>query len=81
MSDYSERPAEPGELCTCGRRAIVVYPGGRFGPVGDCGIRDGGDRTGPCPFCGGARHVYDRCPDYRLRLGEEVTPSESPTTR
>jgi hypothetical protein len=68
----SQRPAEPGELCTCGRQAITVYLGTAFGPTGDCGIRDGGDRTGPCPFCGGPRHQepYGRCPQYRLRLEE-----------
>jgi hypothetical protein len=65
-----ERPAEPGELCTCGRQAIVVYLGSAFGPTGYCGIGDGGDQAGPCPFCGGPRHKepYGRCPDYRLRL-------------
>ena len=71
----SERPAAPGELCTCGRQAIVVYLGSVFGPTGYCGIPDGGDRAGPCPFCGGPRHetAYgdpDRCPDYRLRLDQ-----------
>jgi hypothetical protein len=66
----TERPAAPGELCTCGRQAIVVYLGSRFGPTGYCGIPDGGDRTGPCPFCGGPRHAEPsgRCPAYRLRL-------------
>jgi hypothetical protein len=67
LDKISERPAEQGELCTCGRQAIVVYLGTAFGETGDCGIRDGGDRTGPCPFCGSGRHE-DRCPDYRLRL-------------
>ena len=67
LHGISERRAEPGELCTCGRQAIVVYLGGVFGPTGDCGIRDGGDRTGPCPFCGEPRH-QGRCPHYRLRL-------------
>jgi hypothetical protein len=68
----SERPAEPGELCTCGREAIVVYLGSIFGPTGYCGIPDGGDRAGPCPFCGGPRHQEPegRCPDYRLRLDQ-----------
>jgi hypothetical protein len=66
----TERPAEPGELCTCGRQAIVVYLGSAFGPTGYCGIADGGDQTGPCPFCGGPRHREPdgRCPAYRLRL-------------
>jgi hypothetical protein len=68
--ERSERLATPGELCTCGRQAIVVYLGSVFGPTGYCGIPDGGDRAGPCPFCGGPRHGEPdgRCPDYRLRL-------------
>jgi hypothetical protein len=68
----SERRAAPGELCTCGRQAIVVYLGSIFGPTGYCGIPDGGDRAGPCPFCGGPRHgePESRCPDYRLRLDQ-----------
>jgi hypothetical protein len=68
----NQRPAEPGELCTCGRQAIIVYLGSVFGPTGYCGIPDGGDRTGPCPFCGGPRHQEweGRCPDYRLRLDQ-----------
>src|SRR4029450_4474547 len=44
----TERPAAPGERCTCGRRAIVVYLGSTFGSTGYCGIPDGGDQTGPC---------------------------------
>jgi hypothetical protein len=65
----TQRPAEPGELCTCGRTAIVVYHCDLFGETGYCGIADGGQRTGPCPFCGGPRHGEDvgRCPQYRLR--------------
>jgi hypothetical protein len=68
----AERPAAPGELCTCGRQAFVVYLGSVFGPTGYCGIPDGGDHTGPCPFCGGPRHTepYGRCPDYPLRLDQ-----------
>jgi hypothetical protein len=66
----SERPAAAGERCTCGRPAIVVYLGSVFGPTGYCGIADGGDRAGPCPFCGGPCHQSGRCPDYRLRLDQ-----------
>lgn len=66
----TERPAEPGELCTCDRQAVVVYLGSVFGPTGWCGRGDGGDRTGPCPFCGGERH-QGRCPQYRLDLERE----------
>jgi hypothetical protein len=74
--DQRERPAAPGERCTCGRQAIVVYLGSAFGPTGYCGIADGGDRAGPCPFCGGCRHTEGegRCPDYRLRLDQRPTP-------
>ena len=65
----TERLAVAGERCTCGRQAIVVYLGSVFGPTGYCGIPDGGEDTGPCPFCGGVRHrePYGRCPAYRLR--------------
>ena len=71
-SQYGERPAAPGERCTCGRQAVVVYLGSVFGPTGYCGIADGGDQAGPCPFCGGPRHrePAGRCPDYRLRLDQ-----------
>jgi hypothetical protein len=67
-----ERPAQPGERCTCGRQAVVVHLGSVFGPTGYCGIADGGDQSGPCPFCGGPRHPepYGRCPHYRLRLNQ-----------
>jgi hypothetical protein len=67
----TERAAQPGELCTCGRQAIAVYPSDHYGEVGWCGISDGGDRTGPCPFCGGRRHgELGGCPRYRLRLDQ-----------
>jgi hypothetical protein len=74
-TDPTERPAAPGERCTCGRQAIVVYLSRIFGPTGFCGIADGGDRIGPCPFCGGLRHETawgdpGRCPYYRLRLDQ-----------
>lgn len=70
------RPAEPGERCTCGRPAVAVI-NGLNGPVGYCGVPDGGDRSRPCPFCGAERHVQPSgdpavCPEYRLR--PEVTP-------
>jgi hypothetical protein len=66
-ADPTERPAAAGERCTCGRQAVVIYLGSVFGPIGYCGIADGGDQAGPCPFCGGPRHQEGRCPDYRLR--------------
>jgi hypothetical protein len=62
----SQRPAEPGEVCTCGRSAVVVFTGGRYGDTGWCGLPDGGNRSGPCPFCGGTRHE-GRCPQYKLK--------------
>jgi hypothetical protein len=63
-----ERLAQAGELCTCGRQAVVVFRSDVFGETGWCGINDGGRSYGPCPFCGGPRHTDGRCPDYRLRL-------------
>jgi hypothetical protein len=38
MSD--QRLAEPGEVCTCGRPAVVVFLGGRYGDTGWCGVSD-----------------------------------------
>lgn len=66
-----ERRAEPGEVCTCGRPAVKVFIGGKFGDTGYCGLPDGG-LPGPCPFCEGPRHEQ-RCPQYQLR---PVPPSD-----
>lgn len=66
----SQRPALPGEVCTCGRAAVTVYEGGPHGDTGYCGRPDGG-QTGPCPFCGEARHDVGRCALYRLRPEEQ----------
>ena len=66
--------AEPGDRCTCGRPAMLVFDT-VAGSRGWCGISDGGDRSGPCPFCGAAeRHRTPWgdpavCPEYRLRAG------------
>jgi hypothetical protein len=60
-----ERPAMAGELCVCGRPAVVVFEGGRWGATGWCGLSDGGARGGLCPFCGDQRHE-GRCPSYTL---------------
>ena len=66
MTDYRiDRPAEPEELCTCGRPALVVINAGPAGLVGWCGQEDA-DREGPCPFCGGPRH-QGICSRYQLR--------------
>jgi hypothetical protein len=61
------RPALLGELCTCGRQAVEVFEFDDRAPIGHCGIPDGGDRSAPCPFCGGPRHEVGGCPQYRLR--------------
>lgn len=64
--DVRERPAIAGELCICGRSAVVVFEGGQFGPTGWCGLADGGARGGVCPFCRARRHK-GRCPSYTVR--------------
>ncbi|MGW2725629.1 hypothetical protein [Streptomyces sp. NPDC001492] len=67
------RPAEDGELCTCGRQAVVVYPTHDYGDVGHCGVDgNGAHPVVPCPWCGATRPhatwgVPVRCPDYTLR--------------
>lgn len=64
-----ERPARPGERCTCGRPAAVVFVTDRVGDLGACLIDDAG-RGGPwpCIFCVGREHHQrgERCPAYRL---------------
>jgi hypothetical protein len=76
--DPTQRPAEPGELCTCGRPAVVVYRGSEWGPTGACLTQDGGSRQGPCPWCGDPRPPRDahggRCPQYRLRRDAQPRP-------
>ncbi len=68
MSETTIRSAEPGELCTCGRQATEVFEGGPFGSTGYCGRPDGGDKSGPCRFCGAPRDSHGgRCPKYTLR--------------
>lgn len=67
-----DRPAVPGEYCTCGRPAVMVYATDRFGEVGACLINDAGrGAPWPCLFCGGseAHERGERCPAYRLWLG------------
>jgi hypothetical protein len=78
MSESTRRPAQPGELCTCGRPAVVVYTGGSFPDVGDCGIEGAAFRPVlPCPWCRiDAAHVTGwgdpaKCPSYRLRAPEQ----------
>lgn len=70
----TQRPAVPGELCTCGRQAREVFVHGDGRETGYCGVSDGGEQSGSCPFCGDRRHSIGPCPMYRLRL-EIVTES------
>jgi hypothetical protein len=63
-SDHG-RTGKPGELCTCGRPAIVVWETELFGEVGYCGI-PGMTPISPCPFCGASQPHREKCPQYRL---------------
>jgi hypothetical protein len=77
-----ERPALPGELCTCGRPAIVVYHTERWGDVGACLVDDGGQHgPWPCVFCGGAEAHWPgyRCPRYTLRRPDHTYQDEGRT--
>jgi hypothetical protein len=69
-----ERPAEPGELCTCGRQARTVITTSRWGLVGSCDIPGrSGAPVLPCPFCGATEPHREpwgdmaKCPLYRLQ--------------
>jgi hypothetical protein len=64
----ADRRAEPGELCTCGRPAVVVYLSERWGAVGYCGL-SGVRPLMPCPFCGSPEPHPAKCPSYRLNPG------------
>lgn len=68
----TEREAQPAEHCACGRQAVIVFVRDNGSEVGYCGLPDGGERTGPGPFCGRERHRQPwgdpaPCPPYRLR--------------
>lgn len=83
MTDSTERPATLGELCTCGRQAVVVYSNATFGDAGYCGIEGSQARPVlPCPWCGStAPHRAPwgdpgKCPDYQLRAPEGSTSME-----
>lgn len=69
-----QRPARPGELCTCGHPARMVYRAeGRV--FGSCEI-EGQAPLLPCPFCGSSTaHTKAwgdsaACPQYRLNPSE-----------
>jgi hypothetical protein len=69
-----QRPAQPGECCTCGRQALVVYLTERSGEVGWCCLSDGG-RGGACPLGGEqAGHSQEPCLSYTLRPGPAPGP-------
>ena len=64
------RPAEPGEVCTCGSPAKVVFNYKVRGEqIGSCMSLDPHIRSGACPFCGIEGHHENGtiCPKYRLR--------------
>jgi hypothetical protein len=64
------RQAPEGDLCTCGRPAVEVFVRADGAEVGYCGRSDGGDKKGPCPFCGGRRHELGPCPSYTVRRSD-----------
>lgn len=75
------RPAESGELCTCGRQAVTVFPTHDYGDVGVCGEDGAGMRPVlPCPWCGAVKAhttAWDdpvRCPGYTLRPKPDTGP-------
>lgn len=70
--DPHERPAVAGELCTCGRPAVVVYLLDNGDELGYCGVADGGGDRVPCVFCGDGPHLSElgepiKCPSYTVR--------------
>ncbi len=65
------RAALPGERCTCGRQAVQVFVHDDGRETGYCGLPDGGNQSGPCPFCCGERHRQPWgdpavCPEYSV---------------
>lgn len=82
------RAALPGELCVCGRPAVLVYHDQVHGPTGHCGRDDDLRQVRICPFCGGQldhRHysgygdkapgataASGRCPWYRMHLTDPI---------
>ena len=76
--DTEQRAAEAGELCTCGRQAVIVYVTEEHGEVGYCGIDGAAGRPVlPCPWCGSSEpHKVPwrdpgKCSKYRLRAAAE----------
>lgn len=85
--DTQQRPAVPGELCTCGRQTVTVYSNERFGDAGHCGIEGAASNPVlPCPWCG-TREAHKaswgdptKCPSYQLRapVGDKTMRAGSP---
>lgn len=72
------RPAVEGEVCTCGKPAVVVFESRRIAlAFGSCMDVDACERTGPCPFCGvSGRHLSGGiCPQYVLRPAWATAPA------
>ncbi len=67
-----ERPAQPGEVCTCGRPARLVFITETWGETGWCGHSEGGAK-GPCTFCGDRDGHEFRCPSYVLKPTSQDT--------
>src|SRR5437762_688269 len=79
---FAQRQAEPGDLCTCGRGAVLVFLIEGQPPIGWCGLSDGG-RGGRCMFCGDPTGHSEgpRCPAYQLRLSPPPpSPDDSPAS-
>lgn len=60
------RPAQPGEVCTCGHPAVDVLVGDGRPSIGSCGVER--PATGCVWECGNvaAHPVFGPCPLYRL---------------
>ena len=72
--DTEQRAAERGELCTCGRQAVIVFVSEQHGEVGYCGIEGAAVRPIlPCPWCGSSEPHKEswgdpaKCVDYQVR--------------
>ena len=68
----AQRPALSGELCSCGRPAVVMFLTDDFGPVGWCGLHTSDAESGPL----GQSEVESALPLPRVTL-QSSTPSKS----
>lgn len=65
VADRGERRPLAGDLCTCGRPAILVFTGGQWGDTGWCGL-ESVPQLRPCAFCGEDVDHEGRCPRYAV---------------